>query len=194
MSTRAHFQTAVLNQRLKLWYPEHEPRTTDPYYPLFNAAKRALKAHNVPCWRCGVTYAALNKRPGMRPSATNPLAAYQLEAHHSAIEFSLANAVDVEKWWRKEYQSISGFVARHPEFEYALDLSDDPAHSDYDPDPNQLAKHRDVFRRYVESDANLTQLCDVCHRSREQGIHWIPEPDWRALAYWRQSLPSHVHY
>jgi hypothetical protein len=52
--------------------------------------------------------------------------------------------------------------------------------------------HDEIFTAYMESEGNLTQLCDVCHRSKEQGIHHIPYPDWRAMAVWRADLPSHI--
>lgn len=183
VTTPAHFQTLALRETLRLWFPEHQPRTHDPHYRLFNAAKRRMKQLDVPCWRCGVHYADLNDRPGGSATARNPLAASQLEAHHQDIEFSLANAVDVDRWWDASlqakrawwdhtYSNLDGFLKAHPEL--------DPAHRD------------EVFNAYVESEGNLQQLCDVCHRSKHQGIHHIPGPEWRPLAIWRQQLPAHI--
>lgn len=182
-TTPAHFQLLVLNERLRLWFPEHEPRTSDPHYKLFNAAKRRMKQQDVPCWRCGVHYADLNPKPGMAATERNPLGACQLEAHHQEIEFSLSNAVDVEHWFQASveqvndafahvYSDVAGFLKRHPEL-----------------DPNN---HQDVFDAYVESEGNLQQLCDICHRSKEQGVHHIPYPEWRPMAVWRQGLPAHI--
>ena len=182
--TAAHYQKLVLNETLRLWYPEHEPRERDPYYKLFHRAKARMKQLDVPCWRCDVHYADLVER-GAPGTGQNPLAATQLEAHHQDIEFSLANGVDIERWWLssqsqanrdrwfvKEYSDLAGFLAKHPEL-----------------DPNN---HVEVFRSFVESEGNLQQLCDVCHRSKHQGVHHIPYPDWRALAVWKDSLPDYI--
>jgi hypothetical protein len=181
--TDAHFQTLALHERLRLWFPAHEPREKDPHYKLFHQAKARMKQLDVPCWRCGVHYADLNSKLGMVGTERNPLGAHQLEAHHQEIEFSLSNAVDVEHWFQAStedvndafkhvYSDVDGFLHRHPEL-----------------DPTN---HRDVFDAYVESEGNLQQLCDVCHRSTEQGVHHIPYPEWRPLAVWRQDLPVHV--
>lgn len=174
----------VLNEELRLWYPTHEPREKDPFYKLFHKAKAKMKKLDIPCWRCGVHYKDLGKR-GSASTAANPLAACQLEAHHQDIEFSLANGIDVERWWTsslsqknrdtwfvQEYSDIEGFLNHHPEL-----------------DPSN---HEDVFRAFVESEGNLQQLCDVCHRSRSQGVHHVPYPDWRALAVWKDALPEHM--
>jgi hypothetical protein len=181
--TEAHFQTLVLAERLRLWYPAHAPRAEDPHYALFNAAKRKARALDVPCWRCGVRRRDLNRRPLAAASAANPLGAYQLELHHQELEFSLSNAVDVEHWWQAStedvsnafahvYSDLAGFLAHHPEL-----------------DPRN---HRDVFDAYVESEGNLQVLCDRCHRSNDQGVHHIPYPEWRPMAVWRHGLPAHV--
>lgn len=42
------------------------------------------------------------------------------------------------------------------------------------------------------TDGLVVHNCDVCHRSKDEGIHWIPYPDWRARAVWRQDLPAHI--
>ncbi len=182
--TPAHYQSVVLAEALRLWYPEHEPREQDPYYKLFHQAKKKMKTLDIPCWRCGVHYADLVKRntPG---TEKNPLGATQLEAHHQDVEFSLANAVDVERWWEssrsqenrdtwfvREYSDLDGFLNAHPE------LNSD--------------NHEEVFRAFVESEGNLQQLCDVCHRSKHQGVHHIPYPDWRSLGIWKDNLPQHI--
>lgn len=180
--TAAHTQTVVLNTRLREWVPEHEPRETDPHYKLFHVAKRKMRELDLPCWRCGVRYGALVKK-GDAPTDSNPLAAYQLEAHHADLEFSLLNAVDVAKWWDsstredagfivESFSHVDGWLADHPEM--------------------HGKSHDEVFLAYMESDGNLQQLCDVCHRSKGEGIHHIPYPDWRARAVWRSDMPAHI--
>ena len=193
--TPAHFQTLALKETLRLWVPEHEPRETDPAYRLFAQAKRRMKQLDLPCWRCGVHYKDLNPNLLGAPSERNPLAAHQLEAHHSDLEFSLQNAVDTEKWWTastlwdhtpdddgfivQAFSSVDGWLTRHREY-------------DQKPGEDPTAWHERVFRAYMESEGNLMQLCDVCHRSTHQGVHHIDYPDWRPLAVWRQGLPAHI--
>lgn len=180
--TDAHFQTLSLNVRLREWVPEHDPREADPHYVLFRHAKRAMKHLDIPCWRCGVRYGDLVAK-GDAPTERNPLAAYQLEAHHHDIEFSLLNAIDVAKWWDSSkrmdltfmvmaFSQVDGWLHRHPEF--------------------AKKSHEEIFNAYMESEGNLQQLCDVCHRSKEQGVHHIPYPDWRVRAVWRGDLPAHI--
>ena len=181
--TPAHFHTVTLNTRLREWVPAHEPRAGDPAYRLFRTAKKKMRELDLPCWRCGVHYADLVKQDDA-PTELNPLGAYQLEAHHADIEYSLLNAIDVEKWWDESTRSDAGFMVqvfsrvdewltRHPEY--------------------QDRPHDQVFDAYMESEGNLMQLCDVCHRSKDQGVHWIPWPDWRVgRNVWRGGQPPHV--
>lgn len=152
----AHYQTFRNNAVLHLWIPEHDPREQDPHYHIFHAAKRKLKELDVPCWRCDVHYADLGA-----VSEKNPLGAKQLEAHHDKVEFSLANAIDIDR-----------FKADHPEF----DITDE-----------------DSFLAYVESEGNLLQLCDVCHRSPTEGIHMVPYPLWTPYRIWKKGLPSLIN-
>lgn len=194
--TAAHTQVITLNTRLREWVPEHEPREHDPEYHLFHAAKRLLRAHDIHCWRCDVSYADLVKR-GAPATPSNPYGAYQLEAHHADLEFSLLNGVDVEKWWNASHPSgkeaglveafsnVDGWLAAHPEYHATFSAAV--------PIGTVRAWHTKVFKAYMESEGNLMQLCDVCHRSKDNGIHHIPYPDWRATrTVWRDGLPDHV--
>lgn len=180
--TDAHFQIVSLDVRLREWVPEHEPRESDPHYTLFRHAKKKMRDLDIPCWRCDVHYVDLVEK-GEAPTEANPLGAYQLEAHHSDAEFSLLNAIDIGHWWDsstredagfmvESFSNVDGWLDRHPEFR------DKP--------------HDEIFLAYMESEGNLQQLCDVCHRSKEQGIHRIPYPDWRARKVWRSDLPAHI--
>lgn len=180
--TDAHYQIVTLNTRLREWIPEHEPREKDPHYNLFHAAKKKMRELDIPCWRCGVHYADLVKK-GDPGTEKNPLGAYQLEAHHNDCEFSLLNAMDVEAWWQSSTREDAGFMVeafsqvdkwldRHPEF--------------------KGKSHNEIFMAYMESEGNLQQLCDVCHRSKEQGIHHIDFPTWRVRKVWRKDLPDHI--
>ena len=181
--TDAHYQNIVEQEQLRLWFPEHEPRAHDPLYHIFAQVKKRLRAEDVPCWRCGVHYADLNDKRLGPTSEKNPLAAMQLEAHHFDVEFSLQKGIDIERWWEASHQQKkSWFVQNYTDVDGFL-----AAHPDLDP-----SNHTEVFMQWVESEGNLMQLCDVCHRSKSQGIHHINYPDWRPLAVWRRDLPAHV--
>lgn len=87
--TEAHTQCQTVH--IVEFYPEHEPREDDPHYHLFNAARKRLCAlGKLICWRCGSTE--------------------NIQLHHSVIEFSLANGVD-----------LSLFEADYPEFHITSD-------------------------------------------------------------------------
>lgn len=77
MTTPAHQQKETI--RLLLTIPEHAPRASDPHYSAFRAFERRAKAQGLDiCAVCG--------------------SREKVEWHHSAIEFSLINAVDVQKF------------------------------------------------------------------------------------------------
>jgi len=60
-------------------FPEHEPREMDPHYHVFSAARRRLKRLGaLKCW------------------IDNADCRGAIELHHSLVEFSLANIVDVD--------------------------------------------------------------------------------------------------
>lgn len=82
--TAAHEQ-AVTN-RYVISYPNHEPREKDPHYADFHAWKAAQKAAGK--WRCAW---AVMVADDSECDLTHPL-----EAHHSHVEFALANAVDLK--------------------------------------------------------------------------------------------------
>lgn len=108
--TKAHVQHETL--RLDLWYPEHEPRESDPHYKLFERARAHMKA-NTDLWRChscGKTEEELGE---------------PLQAHHHLIEYALQNGYDARK-----------FEADHPEFKGLLDGSDEAFYRFVESDKN----------------------------------------------------------
>jgi hypothetical protein len=76
--TDAHKQ--AMNIHLMVSVPEHEPRTNDPHYKLFNQAKRRIKKAGL--WKCIINDDMCSGEP---------------ELHHSQIEFSQSNAIDKDK-------------------------------------------------------------------------------------------------
>lgn len=78
--TDAHDQKETLN--ILCHIPQHEPRSHDPNYHLFNEAKRRIKAAGL--YKCAIDAC--------------PYPNEQLELHHSKIEFSLQGGVDIDKF------------------------------------------------------------------------------------------------
>lgn len=76
--TAAHDQALTLH--LMTHVPEHEPRASDPHYHLFMAAKARMR-------RMGLLKCVIGDDYCQGP----------VELHHSHIEFSQANGVDLEK-------------------------------------------------------------------------------------------------
>ena len=101
--TPAHTQKTTYT--VEEWFPAHEPRESDPHYGLFNKTRARLKRLGaLKCWRCGdVDGSATSDENGVGGKI-------QVELHHSVVEYSLANAVDVVK-----------FIDLYPEFH----ISDD---------------------------------------------------------------------
>lgn len=75
-------------------FPEHEPRAHDPHYRDFEEFRRRTKA----AAQCAV---GVHRGDFSECSLDKPL-----ELHHSHVEFSLQNGVDL-KWLEKDYPGIS---------------------------------------------------------------------------------------
>ena len=89
--TAAHRTVETL--RVEFYYPEHAPREADPHYHVFRETRRRLKRLGaLKCW------------------IDNADCRGEIELHHSLVEFSLANIVDV-----------AHFRALYPEFQIASD-------------------------------------------------------------------------
>ena len=86
----AHDQ-AITNAYI-VHYPSHEPREDDPHYKDFNAYREATKTTAV----CAIG--------GHRQDFSECDGG--LELHHSHIEFSLQNGVDL-KWLEVDYPGVS---------------------------------------------------------------------------------------
>ena len=86
----AHNQVTTNNYVVH--YPPHEPRESDPHYKDFNAYRKRTKATAV-C-AIGGARADFSECDG------------GLELHHSHVEFSLQNGVDL-KWLEVDYPGVS---------------------------------------------------------------------------------------
>ena len=88
--TEAHDQK--ITNRYSIHYPPHEPRESDPHYRDFNAY-RARTKDSAKC-AIGEHRSDFSECDG------------GLELHHSHIEFSLQNGVDL-KWLEVDYPGVS---------------------------------------------------------------------------------------
>lgn len=77
--TPSHSETVAI-RFIERW-PDHEPRTSDPYYKYFLAAKKRMKAMGL--YKCNID---------------SDYHSGQLEAHHVKIEFAHINDVDIDKF------------------------------------------------------------------------------------------------
>ena len=89
-STPAHDQKVTRSYTVH--YPEHLPRKSDPHYRDFDAYRRRTKKTA----KCSI---------GEHRNDFSECAG-TLELHHSHIEFSLQNGVDL-KWLEKDYPGVS---------------------------------------------------------------------------------------
>jgi hypothetical protein len=78
-------------------YPAHPARANDPHYVDFEHIRRTWKA-DPEKWRCAVG--------AHRNDFSECDTAHPLELHHSHVEFSLQNGVDL-KWLEPDYPGIS---------------------------------------------------------------------------------------
>lgn len=92
--TPAHDQTA--SNRYVVHYPPHPPRESDPHYKDFEHLHRLWKA-DPEKWRCSIGAA---REDFSECDLDSPL-----ELHHSHVEFSMQNGVDMA-WLAKAYPGI----------------------------------------------------------------------------------------
>lgn len=78
-------------------FPEHPARASDPHYVDFSHIRRTWSA-DPEKWQCSMG----KKRGDFSECDTE----HPLELHHSAVEFSLQNGVDL-KWLERDYPGIS---------------------------------------------------------------------------------------
>lgn len=88
--TDAHDQTTV--NKYIMHFPEHPERKDDPHYKDFNHFRNATKDNA----KCSI---------GSRRNDFSECAG-QMELHHTHVEFSLQNKVDL-KWLEVDYPGIS---------------------------------------------------------------------------------------
>lgn len=102
--TKEHNQVA--SHHYLVHYPDHSPRESDPHYKDFNHYHEAHRA-NARC-AIGVYSDYLECRDDKGNPVTPDANGYQggLELHHSHVEFSLQNSVDL-KALEKDYPGIS---------------------------------------------------------------------------------------
>lgn len=101
--TQAHNQKA--SHHYLVHYPDHSPRTSDPHYKDFNAYHRAHRGTAL----CAIgVYSGYEECRDDKGNPVPPVNGHQeaLELHHSHVEFSLQNSVDL-KALEKDFPGIS---------------------------------------------------------------------------------------
>lgn len=93
--TAAHDQAET--HHYTVHYPEHPARTDDPHYKDFDHLHREWKK-DPEKWQCAI---GKHRRDFSECDLTHPL-----ELHHSHVEFSLQNGVDLA-WLEADYPGIS---------------------------------------------------------------------------------------
>lgn len=139
------------------FYPEHEKRRSTEEYRAIH--KKLVIEKDLPCLICGVKYSDLIDKEKRACLKVNPFTAKQIETHHHVIEWSLANAIDVEKF---NNTLLPHLKSRHP---------------------NEKLYHSSMTRENIKNwvdhhEHNLWVLCDVHHRHKFFGIHAITGPMW----------------
>lgn len=77
--TDSHTQIRTI--KVMEFYPEHSPRENDPHYHIFNSARARLeRLGKLKCW------------------INNKDCHGGIELHHSLVEFSLTNGVDIHRF------------------------------------------------------------------------------------------------
>ena len=77
------------------WFPAHLPRKNDPHYTIFNATRKRLKKlGKLVCWRCGIKDGDTLLGDDGKPTTAKA----SIELHHSVVEYSLANAVNIAEF------------------------------------------------------------------------------------------------
>ena len=91
--TPAHSQHVTYT--VEEWFPAHLPRKSDPHYTVFNKTRKRLKAlGRLVCWRCGIKDGDRLLDDEGKPTDVKA----SIELHHSIVEYSLANAVDISEF------------------------------------------------------------------------------------------------
>jgi hypothetical protein len=141
------------------FYPEHDKRKESSAYARVH--KDMVVKRDMPCLVCGVRHSQLTDNNKQSDIKLNPFAAKQMETHHHAVEWSLANAIDSQKFNQLFRPHL---LHAHPEKSlYQSTMGD-----------------QDVLAWIDHDEDNLWVLCDVHHRHRFYGIHHVTYPDWVA--------------
>lgn len=147
--THDHHVTETLREDILT--PGHPPRTESAAYTKVH--KQLVKIMDLPCLVCGVRNSTL------KLSDQNPFGSKGLQTHHRYIEWSLMNAIDLDKF---NARILPYLRQSHPEEELYHDPFDKQTLCDWvDHHPH-----------------NLWVICDVHHIGQNTGIHYLAMPIW----------------
>ncbi len=139
------------------FYPEHDKRKSSSGYRHIH--HKLVVEENRPCLICGVTHELLSDSQKKQDKKLNPYSAKQMEAHHHIIEWSLANAIDVNKF--NDRIRIHLMNKHKDTVLYQKNMCEEEIRCWVDHSPD-----------------NLWILCDVHHRHNYFGIHHVSYPNW----------------
>jgi len=139
------------------FYPEHDKRKSSSGYRKIH--NKLVVEENGPCLVCGVTYELLLNTKKRQDKKLNPDSAKQIETHHHTVEWSLANAIDINKFNSTVRIHLMNKNNHNPLYQKEMTRKEMLDWVDHSPD-------------------NLWILCDVHHRHKYFGIHHVTYPNW----------------
>ncbi len=131
--------------------PGHAKRVETAAYAKVH--KHLVKELDLPCIVCGVRNSTLSD------AVANRFNAKMLETHHRYCEWSLMNAVDLDKFNTRLLPYLHEMHPDEPLYNQPFDRPTLDAWVDHHPH-------------------NLWVICDVHHVGRNTGIHYLPMPIW----------------
>lgn len=149
----ANTHPEYIREQLVARIPAHPPRKATAAYR--RAHRKLVVTEDRPCAICGVRNSDLNDPQRRNDPTINPHGATKIETHHRIVEWSLANAIDLDKFNAR-------IVAAYRRMGIA----------GYDTDFSQS----EMLDWIDHSELNLECLCNECHRSPTRGIHYVPGP------------------
>lgn len=139
------------------FYPEHDKRKSSREYR--EAHNKLVVEENRPCLICGVTNKLLSDDAKKQDKKLNPFFAKQIETHHHVIEWSLANAIDIDKFNSTIRINLMNKHKNNPLYQKEM-------------------TQQEMLDWVDHSADNLWTLCDVHHRHTYFGIHHVTYPNW----------------
>ena len=154
------------------FYPEHDKRKSSEGYRKVH--HQFVVEKNLPCLVCGVTHELLTDSIKKQDKKLNPYSAKQIELHHHIIEWSLANAIDHDKF--NDTIRINLMNKQKDNLLYQKEMT-----------------MQEILDWIDHSPDNLWVLCDVHHRHKYFGIHHISYPNWAPQNLYTEAFLNEIN-